>query len=287
MTCSDFDYFTPEWCPGCGNFDILDCVKQALCDLQLKPNEIVIAMGIGQASKLGFSVKANVFDGLHGRSLPLALGMKLANHDARVLAVAGDADFYAEGTNHLIHNLRRNLDVTILAGDNRVFGLTKGQAAPTAASDYATTVYADGVGAQPIRPTMLALAAGATFVAKAFSGNKDELTELIKQGVQHRGAAIIDVMFPCVSFNKVNTFSWFKQRATPIGPDHDPSNLESALKLAMLDMQDGDRIPTGVYYRVERPVFGENLAAEKGEPIAKRTLSYTPERVRPLFDQFK
>ena len=287
MTCNDFDYYAPEWCPGCGNFDILESVKQALCDLQLKPHQIIIVMGIGQASKLGFSVKANIFNGLHGRSLPLALGVKMANHDAKVIASAGDADFYAEGGNHLIHNLRRNLDVTILAGSNRVFGLTKGQAGPTANSQYSTSIHVDGVGAQPVHPTLLALSAGATFVAKAFSGNREELTELVKQAIQHRGAALVDIMFPCVTFNRLNTFAWFKQRATPISPGHDVTNLEAAIKLAMQDMQDGDHIPTGLYYKVERPVFGDNLTAQQGEPIVKRTANYTPERVRPLFKLFR
>ena len=285
MNCEKYTHFTPEWCPGCGNFDILDCVKQALCDLQIEPNQIVLAVGIGQASKIAFSVRTNMWDGLHGRTLPAVLGMKMANHRAKVLAVSGDGDFYAEGGNHFIHALRRNLDVTIVAGDNRVYGLTKGQASPTSAPDFRTDIHTEGTGSQPIRPTLLALASGATFVAKAFSGNKAELTALLKLGLQHRGAALIDVMFPCVTFNKTNTFAWYKQRAAPLGPDHDPTSFEAAMRLAMLPEE--EKIPTGVYYTVERPVFGDHLTALQGEPIAKRTLSYTPERVRPLFEAYK
>ena len=183
MNCDRYSYFKPEWCPGCGNFDILDCVKQALCELEIENHEMIVVAGIGQTSKLGFSVKTNMFDGLHGRSLPVALGVKMANHRARVLAISGDGDFYGEGGNHFIHALRRNLDVTILAGDNRVYGLTKGQASPTSTYDFKSKIHREGTGSQPIRPTMLALASGATFVAKGFSGEKEQLIGLIKQGL--------------------------------------------------------------------------------------------------------
>lgn len=284
MDCDKFTHFPPEWCPGCGNFDILECVKQALCDLGLEPNEVIVAVGIGQASKLGFSVKTNMFNGLHGRTLPLALGIRMANHEAKVLVVGGDGDLYAEGGNHLIHALRRNLDVTILAGDNRVYGLTKGQASPTSPYDFRTAIHIEGVGAQPIRPTMLALAAGASFVAKTFSGNKQELTDLIGRGMRHRGAALIDIMFPCVTFNRINTYAWYKQRAKPIDPGHDPTDFEAAMRLAM---HSDEKIPTGIYYQVDRPVFGDHLTALQGEPIVKRTQSYTPERVRSIFDRYR
>ncbi len=284
MNCESYAYSTPEWCPGCGNFDILDCVKRALCDLEIAPNDVIVAAGIGQTSKLGFSIKTNMFDGLHGRTLPLALGMKMANQRAIVLAISGDGDFYGEGGNHLIHALRRNLNVTIIAGDNRVYGLTKGQASPTSAYDFRSKIHQEGTGSQPLSPTRLALAAGATFVAKGFSGEKEQLTALIKQAIRHRGAALVDVMFPCVSFNKINTFAWYKQRATPIVPDHDPADLEAALKLTL---GPEDHIPTGIYYQVTRPVFGDHLTALRGEPIVVRTLSYTPERVRRLFQTYK
>lgn len=285
MNCEEYSHFAPEWCPGCGNFDILECVKQAFCDLAIEPHQVILVGGIGQTSKMVFSIRANMIDGLHGRTLPLALGIKMANHQARVLAISGDGDFYGEGGNHLIHALRRNLDITILAGDNRVYGLTKGQASPTSSYDFRTKVHPQGTGSQPIRPTMLALAAGATFIAKGFSGEKEQLTELLKQGLQHRGAALIDIMFPCVSFNKVHTFAWFKQRVKPIGPEHDPTDFEAAIRLAM--HSEDTEIPTGVYYRVSRPAFGEHLTALRGEPIAKRTLTYTPERVRAAFEAYK
>jgi len=285
MNCAgDFALHEPQWCPGCGNFELLDALKQALCDEGLRPEELIVAAGIGQASKLGFSLKANLFNGIHGRMLPLALGMKMANHEARVLVVSGDGCFYAEGGNHFLHNLRRNLNVLILASDNRVYGLTKGQASPTAADGFTTKVHPEGTGARELNPTALALVAGATFVAKTFTGRRDELIELIRMGLGHRGTAFIDIMSPCPSFNKVNTFAWYKSRITPLPADHDPTDHAAALAMAM-DNQ--DKIATGLYYRVERPVFGDHLSALRAGPIAARTTAFTPERVRPLFARFK
>jgi 2-oxoglutarate ferredoxin oxidoreductase subunit beta len=285
MTCiQDFTGHDPQWCPGCGNFDLLDCVKQALCELNVEPQRVIFAAGIGQASKLGFSVRANLFNGLHGRALPVALGLKMANHTAPVLAVSGDGCFYAEGGNHFIHAVRRNLNIAILASDNRVYGLTKGQASPTSPPDFASRANPEGVGAQPLNPALLALVCGATFVARTFTGSKAEVVDLVKRAMQHRGTSFLDIMSPCVSFNKVNTFAWYKKRVRPLGPEHDPANREAAIKLALA--ADEETIPTGVYYQVERPVFEDHLGALRGAPIAERTLGYKPERVRPLFERF-
>jgi len=285
MTCmKQYEHHDPEWCPGCGNFDILECLKQALCDLDIPPREIILATGIGQAGKMGFSVKCNMFNGLHGRALPIAVGIKMANPEAKVVAVSGDGCMYAEGGNHLIHTLRRNLDITILVGDNRVYGLTKGQASPTSAYDFKSKVHVQGVGSEALNPIALSLAAGATFVATGFSGDKEQLTGLIKEGIAHRGAALIDILSPCVSFNKVNTFAWFKQRVRPVGPEHDPADFEAAVKLAA---SREEQIPTGIVYRVQRPAFGDHLTAMKGESIARRTQKHTPERVRPVFEKFR
>ncbi|MDP8225465.1 MAG: thiamine pyrophosphate-dependent enzyme [Candidatus Lernaella stagnicola] len=282
----DYELHEPQWCPGCGNFDLLDCLKSALVDLGIEPRELMLATGIGQASKLGFSLKANMFDGLHGRMMPLALGMKMANHQAKVLVISGDGCFYSEGGNHFIHNIRRNLDVTMIASDNRVFGLTKGQASPTAAADYVTKIHNEGVGATELRPSALALVCGATFVAKTFTGYREQLVELLKAGIMHKGAALIDVMSPCVSFNKVNSFAWYKQHSGFIPEGHDAGDLDAALQLAMHGLPDG-RIPTGLYYQVERPVFGANRKALQGEPIVTQTLTRKPERAAELFARFR
>mgnify|MGYP000852414230 CR=1 FL=1 len=281
---NDYDHFAPEWCPGCGNFDILVALKQALYDLKIESNELILVTGIGQASKIGFTIKCNLFDGLHGRALPAALGIRLANHTAKVVSISGDGCFFAEGGNHFIHTMRRNADITVLAGVNRVFGLTKGQAAPTSAHDYKTKIHLDGTGAEPLNVCRLALVAGATFIARGFSGEQTQLTELIKQALTHRGAAVIDIKSPCVSFNKINTYAWFKQRVQPLGEDHDVTDWNAAMRAAE---ETEERIPTGVIYRVERPVFGDHLRALQDGPIARRTTDFTPERVRPFFAQFK
>jgi 2-oxoglutarate ferredoxin oxidoreductase subunit beta len=275
--------FQPQWCPGCGNFDMLACVRQALDELY-EPHEVILVSGIGQTAKMGFSVRTNMFNGLHGRTLPLAMGMRMANRRARVLVVAGDGDLFAEGGNHFIHAMRRNLDITVLAGDNRVYGLTKGQGAPTSSHDFRAGLHKGGEGPWPVNPTALALVNGATFVAKCFSGNPEELTGLIKQGLEHRGMAMIDTLFPCVTFNRINTVAWYKKRVKPVGDDHDPVDFEAAMHLAM---QSEEEIPTGVYYRVERPIFTDLLEALDGEPLVERAREWRPERVKGVFGGFK
>ncbi len=285
MSCKYDSSFTAQWCPGCGNFETLDSLKTALCNLKIEARDFVIAAGIGQAAKLGFSLECNLLAGLHGRALPLALGLKMANHNLKVIAVSGDGCFYAEGGNHLLHNARRNLDITMLASDNRVFGLTKGQAAPTAAADFVTKIHPEGTGARPLEPTLIALSAGATFVAKAFTGNPDELTSIIEAAIKHRGFALVDILSPCISFNKTNTFAWFKKRITKINDHHDRGNLAEALSLAQFNPE--EKIPTGIYYQVEKPIYGARKKALSGDSIVLRTKDYQPDRVKPLFANYR
>ncbi len=285
MTCPEnFGYHEPQWCPGCGNFDILPCVKEALCGLGMNAQDFIMVTGIGQASKLGFSVKCNLFNGLHGRALPAATGMNMANHKVKLISVSGDGDYYGEGGNHFIHAARRNLNVAVFAGDNRVYGLTKGQASPTSSPEFVTPIHPEGVGAKPVNPVLLALASGATFVARAFSGDKPELTGLMRQAIEHKGFALVDIMSPCITFNKINTFGWFKARARPVGPEHDPASFDAAIKLAS---GGSETIPTGLIYKADRPPFDARFSALKGEPIARRSAGYAPERARPLFEKYK
>lgn len=275
--------YAPQWCPGCGNFDMLVAVREALAQV-CQPQEVILATGIGQTGKLGFSVRTNLFNGLHGRALPLATGMRMANHRAKVVVVAGDGDLFSEGGNHFIHALRRNLDITILAGDNRVYGLTKGQGAPTSSLDFRAPLHRDGLGPMPINPVALALASGATFVAKTFSANRDELIALIEAGMAHRGVAMIDILYPCVTFNRVNTVAWYKERIRPIGPDHDPGDFAAAQALASLGEEE---IPTGIYYQVERPLFADRLEALDGEPLVRRGEGWSPQRVKGVFANYR
>ncbi|MBI4351740.1 MAG: 2-oxoacid ferredoxin oxidoreductase [Elusimicrobia bacterium] len=283
MTCN-YDFHQPQWCPGCGNFDLLVCVKDALCGANLGPRDFIMVTGIGQASKLGFSVKCNLFNGLHGRALPLATGVNMANHKVKLISVSGDGDYYAEGGNHFIHAARRNLNIAVFAGDNRVYGLTKGQASPTASPEFTTPIHPEGVGGKPLNPALLALASGATFVARSFTGNKEELTGLMKQAIAHRGFALVDIMSPCITFNKTNTFGWFKQRAKPVGPEHDASSFDAAVSLVSREQE---TIPTGLLYKADRPVYSDRFSALKGEALARLAPAYSPDRVKPLFEKYK
>ena len=225
MSCDGrFDFHEPQWCPGCGNFDILPCVKEALCGLDLKPQDFIMITGIGQASKLGFSVKCNLFNGIHGRALPAAAGMNMANHKVKLISVSGDGDYYSEGGNHFIHAARRNLNVAVFAGDNRIYGLTKGQASPTSSPEFSTPIHPEGVGGKPVNPALLALASGATFVARAF-GNAG-LTGLMKQAIEHKGSLWTSCRLASPSTRSI--LSWFKARAKPLGPEHDPSSSRPA-----------------------------------------------------------
>ncbi len=199
------------WCPGCGNFSILRVLKQALSELDIKPEKLVIVSGIGQAAKTPHYLKTNVFNGLHGRSLPAATAIKAANPDLTVIAESGDGCMYAEGGNHLIHAIRRNPDITTLVHNNMVYGLTKGQVSPTSGEGFKTPVQVRGVFLEPFNPVAIAVALDASFVARAFAGDTEETKEILKKAITHKGFALVDIFQPCISYNKVNTYEWFKE----------------------------------------------------------------------------
>ena len=266
VTIEDYGKFEPAWCPGCGNFMILEAVKKALVAQDLAPHQVLFVSGIGQAAKAPHYLKANVFNGLHGRALPAATGAKLANPNLAVIVESGDGCTYGEGGNHFLAGLRRNINVTYLVHDNQVYGLTKGQASPTTESGFVTKAQPFGVFNIPFNPTAAAVGMKAGFVARGFSGNVDHLAGLIQQGMAYKGFSLIDILQPCVSFNKVNTFAWYKKRCRPLPEDYDPSNWEEALKTAH---QWGDEIPLGVIYRNEslKPL-DEKLPGLKNGPLA-------------------
>ena len=219
VTITDYEGNTTAWCPGCGNFQILRATKEALVALNLEPHQVLFVSGIGQAAKLPQYLKCNFFNGLHGRSLPVATGAKIANHELTVLIVGGDGDGYGEGGNHLIHGIRRNMDITYLVHNNQIYGLTKGQASPTSEQGFITKTTPEGVVLQQLNPLALAISLGATFVARSFTGKPTHLTKVIIEGIQHQGFALIDVLQPCVSFNHVNTYAWYTQRIYDIAED--------------------------------------------------------------------
>ena len=242
------------WCPGCGDFSILDSIKEAVAELNIKPEKLMMVSGIGQAAKTPHYIRANGFNGLHGRALPPAQAIKMVNPELNVIVTSGDGDAYGEGGNHFIHNIRRNLDITQLVHNNQIYGLTKGQGSPTTARGQKTSMQFEGVISEPLNPLALAIAAGATFVARSFSGDKEHLKSMIKAAVNHKGYALIDIMQPCVSFNKINTFKWYKDRVYNLDENYNPNDKGAAIIKAMEFGDDG--IPIGILYKEEgKPTF--------------------------------
>lgn len=242
------------WCPGCGNFMILDTLKSVLEDLNLENNQVLLAAGIGQAAKTPQYLNANAFCGLHGRSLPAAQAAKIANKNLTVIIDTGDGDSYGEGGNHFLHAVRRNVDITHFVHDNRIYGLTKGQVSPTTdpcnGPDDPRVCNLN----TPFNPLALALTAGAGFVARSFSGNKEHLAQIMKRAIHHKGYALVDILQPCVSFNKVNTFKYYKDHIDLLPNDYKANNRMAALELLMTP---SDRIPIGVFFETEMPDFGD------------------------------
>lgn len=266
-TLEDFGQYETAWCPGCGNFAILPAVKKALVARGLSPEKLLFVSGIGQAAKTPHYMNVNVFNGLHGRSLPVATGAKLSNSELTVIVESGDGCNYGEGGNHFLAAIRRNIGITMLVHNNQVYGLTKGQASPTSELGFVTKAQPQGVISEPFNPVAIAVSMHAGFVARGFSGLIDHLSDLIRQAIAHRGLSLVDVLQPCISFNKVNTFAWYKKRVYELPPEHDPADWDEALKAAR---EWGDRIPIGVIYRGRRPAFEEGLSVLTPGPLVER-----------------
>lgn len=272
------------WCPGCGNFAILDAIKRAAAELEIRPENLVVVSGIGQAAKTPHYIRANGFNGLHGRALPPAQGIKMVNKDLKVIITSGDGDAYGEGGNHFLHAMRRNMDITQIVHDNQIYGLTKGQGSPTTAFGQKTTMQFEGVFQQPINPLAVAISAGATFVARAFSGHRESLLRLLKEAMDHKGYSLIDILQPCVSFNKVNTFKWYKDRMYILDESYDPSNKGAAF---IKSLEFGDEgIPVGVIYKeTGKPVFEElHPVIRDSSPIVDR--KWEPKQTERFINEF-
>ncbi len=279
---SDYAGLKPTWCPGCGNFGILGALNKSLVDLGIEPHQILLVSGIGQAGKLPHYTRGNVFNSLHGRPLPPAIGAKIANPDLVVIAVSGDGDAYGEGGNHFIHTMRRNHNITYLVHNNQVYGLTKGQASPTSDAGFITKSTPEGA-ANPVNPIALAIVSGASFVGRSFAGDIEHLSELIKAGVTHRGFALIDILQPCVSFNHKNTFQWYRERIYKLENEngYDAGDRKAALAKAL---EWGERIPVGIIYRKELPVYEDRLPALSKGPLVRQGID--PARVEKLLAEF-
>lgn len=282
LALEDYGRFETAWCPGCGNHSILEAVKQALVKQGLAPHQILFVSGIGQAAKAPHYLKANVFNGLHGRSLPVATGAKLANPDLHVIVESGDGCHYGEGGNHFLAALRRNIDVTLLVHDNQVYGLTKGQASPTSPDGFVTKAQPAGVMSSPFNPVAVAVGMRAGFVARGFSGHVDHLADLIRQAMEYRGLSLVDILQPCVSFNKVNTFAWYKQRCRFLPDDYDPTNWIEAMQTAH---EWGERIPLGVIYRDDQKApMEDRIPSLRQGPLVGRKVD--PEVLAEVMSSF-
>lgn len=280
-TLEDYKGRKPAWCPGCGNFSILKAFNEAMAELGLNPHEFVIVSGIGQAGKFPHYTRCNTFNGLHGRTLPVATGIKLANHKLKVFAVAGDGDCYGEGGNHLIHAIRRNIDVKLFIHNNQIYGLTKGQASPTSMKGMITKTQPFGVFSEQFNPLAMAVALNCSFVARGFAGDMEHLKALIKEAVTHRGFSLIDILQPCVSFNKINTFEWYRQRVYRLSENYDPFDRAKAFEKSL---EWGDSIPIGVVYKTSRPVFEEQIPVIKEKPLVEQKLAF--EKIKSLIGKF-
>jgi len=261
------------WCPGCGDFSIRKALLSALKDLNLTKENVVLVSGIGQAAKMPQYINTSFFNGLHGRGLPPATAIKACNPELTVIAVGGDGDMYGEGGNHFLHATRRNPDITLFVHENMVYGLTKGQAAPTTRTGMETPVQIYGVFEKPLNPIALAISLDVTFVARAFCGDIEQTKEIMKKAIQHRGFALVDIFQNCVSFNKINTFKWFKDNIYYLPDDYDPSDRAGAFKKSLEE----EPFPLGIIYKSNhRTTFEENLSVYKNNksPLYKRDVDF-------------
>lgn len=273
---------SPTWCPGCGDFGIWVSLKNALVKLNLGSDDAFIAYGIGCHGNMYSWMRVYGLEGLHGRSLPVAQGVKLANHSLPVIAVAGDGDCLGEGGNHLIHAAKRNPDITVIIHDNQLYSLTTGQAAPTAKAGFKTKSTPGGVTDVPINPLILSIISGATFVARAFAGDAPGLTDILVKAVSHKGFSVVDVLQPCVTFDKIHTYAWYRQRVYSLEKEgYQPSDKLKAIEKAM---EWGERIPVGVFYQENRPTSEDLEPAIREKPLIDTALGVSD--VESLLSEF-
>jgi 2-oxoglutarate ferredoxin oxidoreductase subunit beta len=272
----------PAWCPGCGNFPILEAVKRALAALDLPPERVLVCTGIGQAPKLPHYMRVNTLNGLHGRELASATAAKLAAADLKVIVHAGDGGAYGEGGNHFLHALRRNPDLTLVVHDNRIYGLTKGQASPTTPQGDRVKLHPRGVASRPLNPLALAIGQACSFVAQASAAHPEHLLATLTAAIAHRGLAFVNVLQPCVTWDKVRTYQFYQERGRVLGPDHDPADQTAALALVL---KESETLPLGLIYKNDRPAYDDIvLAGVKG---TLRDKGVEPERAMGLMARFR
>ncbi len=276
----------PDWCPGCGDFGVLSAVQKALVELQIPNHNVVAISGIGCSSNLPGFINTYGMHTLHGRALAVATGLKLANHELTVLVTGGDGDGFGIGGNHFVHSMRRNVDLLYIVMDNQIYGLTTGQTSPTSRVGMKTKSMPFGNIEAPINPISLALAAGATFVARGFSADQKHLTDLIKRGIEHKGFSFLDVFSPCVTYNHDNTYQWFKPRVKKLedDPGYDPAIWTAAMEKSLLW---GEEIPIGRFFeRTDIPSLHAAEPVLDDGPLVRRDLRVPPDVARKFVEEF-
>lgn len=276
----------PNWCPGCGDFSVQAAIQRASANAGLEPEELAIVSGIGCSGRISGYINAYGFHGVHGRSLPIAQGLKMANREMTVVASGGDGDGFAIGMGHTVHAIRRNMNITYIVMDNQIYGLTKGQTSPRSAFGFKTKSTPEGSKEAALSPLELAIASGASFVAQSFSSNLKQLTGLIEEGMKHDGFSFINVFSPCVTFNKFNTYDWFKENIVDVEEieGYDPSNRA----IAMSNVIETEGMLCGLIYQDStRKSYQNHITGYSQEALSKQDLTINKETFEQLIAEFK
>ncbi|EKF6268291.1 2-oxoacid:ferredoxin oxidoreductase subunit beta [Staphylococcus pseudintermedius] len=275
----------PNWCPGCGDFSVQAAIQKAAANVGLEPDEVALITGIGCSGRLSGYVNSYGVHSIHGRALPLAQGVKMANRDLTVIASGGDGDGYAIGMGHTIHALRRNMNITYIVMDNQIYGLTKGQTSPSSAPGFVTKTTPKGNIEQNVAPLELALSSGATFVAQGFSSDIKALTKIIEDAINHDGFSFVNVFSPCVTYNKINTYDWFKENLTAIDDieNYDVSNKQAALQTVI---EHDSLVKGNVYQDTTTPSYESQIDGLAETPLAHQDLNLTEEQFESFTKQF-
>lgn len=286
VTFKDFrNTIKPNWCPGCGDFSVQAAIQRAAANQGIEPHNLAVVSGIGCSGRLSGYINAYGLHGIHGRALPIAQGLKMANRDLNVIATGGDGDGFAIGMGHTVHSIRRNIDVTYVVMDNQIYGLTKGQTSPRSAAGFVTKSTPGGAIEPSLKPLEVALSSGATFVAQSFSTDLKELTAIIEAGMQHKGFSFINVFSPCVTYNKINSYDWFKEHLTKLADieGYDHTDRQMAMKTVM----EHEGLVTGIIYQdTETTSYQDKVIGFKEEPITSSDISINEQQFTELMNEF-
>ncbi len=286
VTFKDFrNTVKPNWCPGCGDFSVQAAIQRAAANLNIEPHNLAVVSGIGCSGRVAGYINSYGLHGIHGRALPIAQGLKMANRDLNVIASGGDGDGFAIGMGHTIHSIRRNIDITYIVMDNQIYGLTKGQTSPRSAAGFVTKSTPGGAIEPSLKPLEVALSSGATFVAQSFSTDLKELTAIIEEGMKHKGFSFINVFSPCVTYNKVNTYDWFKEHLTKLSSieGYDATNRSEAMKTVI----EYEGLLTGIIYQNDdEPSYQEKVVGYHKEPLNKADIMIKEEELNELMKEF-